>query len=188
MPRTARFLPDNVCYHIIARGNQRQKIFINVSDYNYYVRLLKKYKTKFNIAIYGFCLMPNHVHFIVQPGESNCLSHFMKGLNQTYAQYFNERYQKCGHLWQERFKSIIIDKENYLFDCIKYVEFNPVRAELAKSPSAYHWSSYQNRVLGKKDGVLDSLDDLFTTKRDRPQAKRGTVPHSAKGLSLIHRF
>ena len=190
MPRTARFLQDDVCYHIMARGNRKQEIFKCDSDYKYYGRLLKGYKSRFDMAIYAFCFMPNHVHLILQPAETHMLPLFMKSLNQSYAQYFNSKYEKSGHLWQGRFKSMVIAQENYLFDCIKYVEFNPVRSNLAQSPTDYPWSSCRLRIRGIKSPILDSFKSILwgtsgqMTKRDTPKLERGTVPSGVKGLSL----
>lgn len=101
--------------------------------------------------------MPNHVHLIIQPDEPKNLSLFMKHVNQIFAQYFNAKYKKSGHLWQSRFKSKILFDEEYLFDCIKYVEFNPIRHRVANSPADYPWSSYQVRVLEAKNEFLDPI-------------------------------
>lgn len=155
MPRSARFLPDKVFYHVISRGNQKQKVFLHDLDYRCYLKMVRKYKKKFAVDVYGFCLMPNHVHFVLRFTESRYLSLFMQGLNQSYTIYFNAKYKKCGHLWQGRFKSMIISNEGYLLDCVEYVEFNPVRAELVKSASEYPWSSYRYRILDTKDHISD---------------------------------
>ena len=174
MPRGARCLAQNVFYHIISRGNQKQKTFFDKRDYRYFLALIKKYKREYEIALYGFCLMPNHVHLVLQPSLPENLSLFMKSLSQGYAQYFNFKYNKSGHLWQGRFKSMIIENENYLFDCIKYVEFNPVRAQLTSTVHDYQWSSCPKRVFGISDGMLDPIENIFRYKmRDRPNVKRG---------------
>ena len=167
MVRTARIVLENAFYHVIARGNQKQKIFIDNADYKKYLRLLKRYKKEFSVAIYAYCLMPNHIHLILKPFKLDHFSRFMKVFHQTYTQYFNNKYQKAGHLWQGRFKSFLINDEQYFLDCIKYIEFNPIRAQIATSLNDYLWSSYHVRILGKKNGMLNSIEEAL--KGDTPQ-------------------
>ena len=158
MPRTARVFIDNACYHIVSRGNQQQEVFYDEQDYDCCLRLVHKYKIKYGCLIYGYCLMNNHVHLILEsPLGLKAMSSFMHGLNQSYAMKFNNKYQKVGHLWQNRYKNFIVLKDRYLINLISYVEFNPVRAGVVSSPEDYLWSSYRARVLGQKDIILDSL-------------------------------
>jgi putative transposase len=154
-----RLLIPNACYHIIARGNQKQKVFLDTEDYLKYLFSLRKYKKKFNIRFYGFCLMPNHIHIIVEPQTNPDLPKFMQSLSRAYTAHFNNRYNKVGHLWQNRYKSKVIVKDDYLIDCIHYVELNPVRAGIVRSAGEYCWSSYQERMGGKIAivGLLDLL-------------------------------
>jgi len=154
MPRQARVLLDNVCYHIIARGNEKRVIFRDESDFGKYMTLILKYKERFGAKIYGWCLMPNHIHMVV---ESPQLSKFMHGIGGSYAKYFRYKYGGVGHLLQDRFKSPIIQKDRYLINCITYVEFNPVRAKLVIKAEEYKWSSYKIRILARKDKILDQV-------------------------------
>jgi putative transposase len=142
----------------MVRGNQKQKTFIEKADFMKYLDLLKHYKRKYHFNVYGYCLMPNHVHLIVELEKSAFLGKFMQGLNQTYTIWFNKKYKKVGHLWQGRYKSMLIQKDRYLLDCIEYLELNPVRANIVKSPSDYPWSSWQDRITCKKDSRLDIPD------------------------------
>jgi len=158
MPRGARIILKNVYYHIINRGNQKQNIFIEDSDFQRYLQLLKHYKKKYSFKLFGYCLMPNHVHIILEPKQPDNLARLIQGLTQTYTAWFNKKYNKVGHLWQGRFKSRIIQKDNYFLDCIYYLEANPVRAGLVLSPINYLWSSYRDRVLSNKGGLLDLPD------------------------------
>ena len=154
-----RLLIRNACYHIITRGNQKQKVFFDTKDYTKYLLFLRKYKIKFNTKIYGFCLMPNHIHLLGEPQENPNLSKFMQSLSRAYTAHFNNRYNKVGHLWQSRYRSKVIVKDNYLIDCIHYIELNPVRANLVKSAGEYPWSSHQERITERKTAVklLDQL-------------------------------
>jgi len=154
MPRTARLILNNACYHIITRGNQKQDIFKEHEDFYVYLGLLSKYKKRFNSKIYGYCLMSNHVHLVI---ESEMLNKFMHGVNLSYAQHFKYKYNTIGHFWQDRYKSFVIQKDEYLINCITYIEYNPVRAQIASRPEDYPFSSYQARILGKSDSLLDPI-------------------------------
>ena len=158
MPRGARIILNNVCYHIINRGNQKQEIFLGGSDFEKYLQLLKHFKKKYSFKIFGYCLMPNHIHLILEPKKPDDLARFMQSLTQTYTAWFNNKYKKVGHLWQGRFKSMVIQKDNYFIECVYYVEVNPVRAGLVSSPTDYSWSSYKDRVFGNKSGLIDFPD------------------------------
>ena len=155
----SRLLIRNACYHIITRGNQKQKVFFDTKDYIKYLLILRKYKKRFDFRVYGFCLMPNHIHLIGQPQESLNLPKFMQALSRAYTAHFNWRYEKVGHLWQGRYKSKVIVKDNYLIDCIHYIELNPVRANIVKSAGEYLWSSHQERIR-EKSATVRLLDQL----------------------------
>ena len=154
MPRQARLLLDNGFYHVITRSNQRQTIFKEQDDFNIYLELLYRYKKRYNSKIYGFCLMNNHVHLVM---ESDKLSKAMHGINLSYAQYFKYKYRTTGHFWQDRYKSFVIQRDRYIINCITYIEYNPVRAEIVSRPEEYPWSSYTARILGKNNKLLDSV-------------------------------
>ncbi len=159
MPTGPRFLLPNACYHLIVRGNQRQAVFLDDKDYAVYLAKLRRYKKRYGFLLYGFCLMPNHVHLIGQPKELENLAKFMQGVSRSYTAHFNKRYKKIGHLWQGRFKSKIITKDGYLIDCAQYIEHNPVRANMVKSAAEYYWSSYRERTLGQNNNgrLVDEL-------------------------------
>ena len=160
MPDGPRVVLENACYHLIARGNQKQRVFKNKEDYKSYLHRIKRYKKRYGFRLYGFCLMPNHIHLIGKVGEAKCLAKFMQCLTRSYTAYFNEKYQEVGHLWQGRFKSKIIIKDRYLIDCVNYIELNPVRANIAGAPQEYGWSSHRERNLGidKESRMLDALN------------------------------
>jgi len=156
MPRGARLIIDNACYHVISRGNEKKAVFGEDSDYEKYFALVKKYKEKVGFRLYGWCLMHNHVHMVL---ESDDISKAMHGINLSYAQYFRHKYNGIGHFWQDRFKSYAVQKDKYLINCITYIEYNPVRAKIVSRPEDYLWSSYNARILGNNDGsgMLDKL-------------------------------
>jgi putative transposase len=156
MSRVRRLTLDRASYHITVRGNQKQITFIEEGDFLKYLELLKHYKIKYGFKLYGYCLMPNHVHLILEVKKGPDLSKIMQGLNQTYTIWFNKKYRKVGHLWQGRYKSMIINKNKYMLECIEYVELNPVRANLSESLFGYPWSSWRVRLGYKKDYLLDT--------------------------------
>jgi putative transposase len=156
MPRTARIAPQEYVYHVLIRGNNQQNIFKDDEDFQKFIEILKKYKEKYQFKLYHYVLMTNHVHLVIEISEKGGeLSQIIKGINLSYAQYFKVKYKHTGHLWQDRFKSILISRDEYLPACGSYVELNPVRAGIVKEPGEYHWSSYHAHASGEKDDLLD---------------------------------
>lgn len=158
MARTARIFVENACNHIITRGNQKNTVFKTGRDFEKYFTLLHRYKLKYDCLIYGYCLMPNHIHLALEsPLGLKAMSRFMHCINQSYAMSFNATYEKVGHLWQNRYKNLVVLKDSYLYNLITYIEYNPVRAGIVSVPGDYAWSSYGARVLGGKSIILDDL-------------------------------
>jgi len=154
----ARIFIENACNHIITRGIQKKAVFNAKTDFEKYFMLIHKYKLKYGCLIYGYCFMPNHIHLVLEsPLGLKAMSSFMHCLNQSYAMSFNVKYDRVGHLWQNRYKNFVVLKDNYLYDLITYIEYNPVRARIVSSPGDYVWSSYRARVLGCKSIILDEL-------------------------------
>jgi len=156
MPREARLLLPNACYHVATRGIRQKEVFAQDADYNTFLAILLNYKRKYDFKLYAWCLMLNHVHLLI---ESELLPNVMHGINMKYAQYFLGKYNLVGHLWQNRYKSYVIQKDQYMINCITYIEMNPVRAGLVARPEDYLWNSYRTRVLGH--GRLDLLDIFY---------------------------
>lgn len=154
MPRTARIAPIGYVYHILTRGNNRQDIFKDEKDYKEYIKILQKYKEKYKFKLYHFVLMRNHVHLVLEPVEGD-LADIMKRINQSYSKYYKNRYEHIGYFWQNRYKSIIVSKDNYLLACGSYVELNPVRAGVVDEPKDYRWSSYNVYGHGEKNLLID---------------------------------
>ncbi len=156
MSRSARIAPQEFVYHVLTRGNNRQVIFKKDEDYLKYLEIIKKYKEKYKFGLYHYVLMTNHVHLVIEPTERGGeLSQIMKGINLSYAQYYKVKYKHIGHFWQDRYKSIIISKDEYLLACGSYVELNPVRAGIVKDPKEYRWSSYRFNAYGKSSNIID---------------------------------
>jgi len=119
--------------------------------------MLKKALKKYSVALYAYCLMPNHVHLLIEPKDVHGMSKCMHWVNRGYTAYFNAKYEKVGHLWQGRFKSKPIIKGRYLINCATYIECNPVRANLVEDPLDYQWSSYKERCLLTDKSILDVI-------------------------------
>ena len=155
MARRPRVFAPGLLYHVIARGNQRRKTFLSDDDYRAYLERLENYRAKFRVRIYAYCLMPNHVHLLLETGSAP-LGKFMQGLQQSYTQYFNRSYRKVGHLFQGRYKAIICDKDKYLLALVRYIHLNPVRAGLAKRPEGYLYSGHNGYLLSGTPKVIDA--------------------------------
>jgi len=156
MPRTARIAPREHIYHVLTRGNNRQDVFEEDEDFRKYMGLLVLYKGKFHFKLYHYVMMTNHVHLVIEPSEEGgSLSEIMKGINLSYARHYKQKYGHTGHFWQDRYKSILVSKDEYLLACGSYVELNPVRAKMVKDPVDYGWSSYQAYGYGNSDVLVD---------------------------------
>jgi len=170
MPRSPRFLLSQSYYHIITRGNNRNIIFKAKKDYLFFLSLITKYKKEHSFNLYHYCLMPNHVHLLIQIKKSTDFSIFMKKLNLAYFYYFKKRYGWVGHFWQNRFKNQPVGKDDYFIQCGKYIELNPVRAVLVNNPKEYPYSSYNYYVQDQEDKLL--TDDFFYEGLGRNKKER----------------
>jgi REP-associated tyrosine transposase len=145
MARPLRIEYPGALYHITARGNARQTIYLDDEDRSRFLAVLGKVRRRFDLRIYAYCLMDNHYHLLVETPKAN-LSQALRQLNGVYTQAFNRRHGKVGHVLQGRFKSILVDKDRYLLELARYVVLNPVRAKAVKKLEAYRWSSFRATV------------------------------------------
>ena len=156
MPRSARIILPHTPHHIVQRGHNRQTVFVSDDDYNYYRENLIEFKREFNCRIYAYCLMTNHVHLIIDPGDNpEMLSQLMKRVAGRQTRYVNKLEKRTGSLWEGRFKSSIVSPSEYLPACCRYIELNPVRAGVVVNPADYKWSSFNCLAHGKSDLVVD---------------------------------
>ena len=160
MARRARVEYPGALYHVITRGNQRQRIFRDDRDRGKYLEILSSLKSQFSFRVSAYVLMLNHVHLLLESGKVP-LSRIMQRLGSGYTQYFNRRHRQVGHLFQGRYKAILCDKDSYLLELTRYLHLNPVRAKVVEDPQDYTWSSYGGYV-GKTQGRqwLDSTEVL----------------------------
>ncbi len=177
MPRPRRPQVSNGVYHVVVRGNNKQKIFLEKDDYKIYLRYLEECKEKHLFKLFLYVLMPNHVHLLLRTSEEEDLSvsRIMHFLNSRYSKYFNKRHERSGHLLQGRFFSELIEEDAHLVELTRYIHLNPVRAGLAKNAGDYPFSSFHfytdkeqlNRELVDCDEILKWFGKLrqFQIKR-----------------------
>jgi putative transposase len=132
-------------YHVTSRGDRREPIFADDADRQNLLEVVAQAMDRFDAEVLAYCLMGNHYHFVVHTRVAN-LSRLMRHLNGVYTQNFNRRHQKVGHLFQGRFKAVLVDRDAYLLEVCRYVELNPVRARMVADPGAWPWSSYRAHV------------------------------------------
>lgn len=157
MARLARVVLPNVPHHVTQRGNRRQTVFFSDADYAEYRGLVATYAARAGTTILAYCLMPNHVHFVMVPTSEDGLRAALAEAHRRYTRAINLRQDCQGHLWQERFHSYPMD-ESHLLQAMRYVELNPVRAGLVEDPAAWQWSSAAAHLHGKSDPLVDPAD------------------------------
>jgi len=149
MARMARLYVPGCSHHVIQRGNNRCRCFQAETDFLVYLDILTDAASTHDVAIHAFVLMPNHVHLLLTPTHSQSCSRMMQSLGRRYVRYFNDRHGRTGTLWEGRYRSTLVDSDNYFFTVSRYIELNRVRAKLVRHPVDYPWSSYQGNALGR---------------------------------------
>ncbi|MFZ3209765.1 MAG: transposase [Geobacteraceae bacterium] len=171
MPRTARLVIPNHPHHIIHRGHNRQPVFMSADDYLCYIDNLYEWKIKLQCRLYAYCLMTNHVHLILDPGDNEeNLAKLMKRIAGRQTRYVNKLENRSGTLWEGRYKSSPISADSYLMACCRYIELNPVRACLVDHPGSYQWSSYGEKA-GENFKIIDS-DPFYLGLSDDPEKRK----------------
>lgn len=154
MPRTPREKSPTGIYHVIMRGVNRQRIFEDVEDRQTLIERLVKFREVSGYRIFAYCLMDNHIHILIQELEEP-LSTLIKRISSSYVLYFNNKYGRVGHLFQERFRSEVVDNDRYFLTALRYIHQNPLKAKMVEDISSYPWSSYNEYF---KDGYLVEKD------------------------------
>jgi putative transposase len=154
MPRSPRFDVAGVPQHVIQRGHSHLPCFFSPADYRCYMMQLLHASKRWQCAVHAYVLMNNHVHLLVTPSVVGALANMMQAVARNYVSYVNVTYRRSGALWDGRYKSCLVDADEYLLTCYRYIELNPVRAGLVGEPSAYPWSSYGCNALGDNDPLI----------------------------------
>lgn len=140
--------------HVVQRGNNRAACFFQDGDRSFYLFHLARLLPRTGCSLHAYCLMTNHVHLLVTPKDPAACARLMKHLGQLHTQYVNRHYARSGTLWDGRFKSCIVQSEDYLLSCYRYIELNPVRAGLCGHPAEYSWSSYRTNAEGRAEPFI----------------------------------
>ena len=154
MPRKPRFNLPGIPQHVIQRGNNREPCFYDRSDYRCYLDGLAEVGKKFCCSIHAYVLMTNHVHLLVSSSVDYGISQMMQALGRRYVYHVNHHYGRTGTLWEGRYKASLVDSDAYLLTCMRYIELNPVRANMVVHPGDYRWSSYASNAQGEADLLL----------------------------------
>lgn len=155
MPRKPRIEIGGGLYHVITRGNDRRKIFRSHDDYHRFISMLAQQKLKLPFHLYAYCLMPNHVHLLMEM-QDDPISRIMQRVLTGYSQYHNRRYKKIGHLFEGRYKSILCQTDRYLGELVRYIHLNPVRAKMVKRPEDYEYSGHRAYIGLDKSGLVEA--------------------------------
>lgn len=184
MPRTARIVVPDLPYHITQRGNYRQEVFEDNEDRLSYLSWIDDYSKQYKLSIYAYCLMDNHVHFIVIPREEDSLAKVFSISHMRYSQYFNKKKKASGHLWQGRFYSCVMD-EDYFVTTLRYVERNPVRAGIVRKPWQWKWSSAGEHT-GQGSGIinLEKITTLIDTSVEEWKEYIDSVENEEEVVSI----
>ena len=168
MPRQSRRKSITKVYHCIARGINKQDIFLDKQDFAKFKKELEFTKNIYSLDLYSYVLMSNHIHLQIKDEKDN-LSQFMKSLQIRYVNYFNKKYDRIGHLFQDRFQSKNIENVNYFFNLLRYIHQNPVKARIAKVDK-YEWSSYKDYISDAQELIAnEQKTEVFGLLSDNPK-------------------
>ncbi len=152
MPRPPRIWFPGAWYHIMARGNNREAVFFSEQDYRQYLQSLRDFLVRDECRLHAYALMPNHVHLMVETGQTHPIVKPMQSLQTSYTSYINHRYARVGHVFQGRYRSILVEHDTYALALSRYIHLNPVRAHLVADPAQYQWSSYRAYMTPGREG------------------------------------
>lgn len=185
MARKPRVEFDGAFYHVIVRGNQRQRTFQDDQDRVAYLQRIEHYRQRYGFRLYAYVLMANHVHLLIET-KSVALSKIMQGIQFSYTQSYNRRHRKVGHLFQGRYKAILCDRDAYLLELVRYIHLNPGRLKVYDDPWRYRWSSH-GAYLGKPSPVkVDSQEVLSQFSSRLGAARRGYQRFMDEGMRQGH--
>ena len=187
MARLPRFVLPGQPQHVIQRGNNRDVIFVVDDDYQFYLEKLGDACQRFDCDLHAYVLMTNHVHLLITPHTEQGLGKVLQSIGRYYVQYFNYHYDRTGTLWEGRYKATLLDSEQYLLTCYRYIELNPVRAGMVDHPADYPWSSYHFNALGEDDARVTPhplYQRLGRTMDGRQSAYRQLFRHRIANRTL----
>jgi putative transposase len=154
VPRKPRFYLSGLPVHAVQRGRSREAVFFEDSDYRAYLEWLREGAGRYKCDIHAYVLMTNHIHVLATPSDAEGISRMMQYVGRRYVPYINYQYGSSGSLWEGRYKASLVQEESYLLTCMRYIELNPVRADMVRHPREYRWSSYRENVEGREDSLI----------------------------------
>jgi putative transposase len=166
MARLPRYIIPGQPQHIIQRGNNRQAIFAAEEDYQFFRDALIDASVKCDLAIHAYVWMTNHIHLLATPGAQDSISKVFQSVGRKYVQYFNFNYKRSGTLWEGRYRATVVDSERYLLTVMRYIELNPVRANMVAHPRDYPWSSSYAHNAGVNGGATGKSMDWLVPQRE----------------------
>ncbi|MGR6836949.1 transposase [Syntrophomonas erecta] len=169
MPRRARQRSNTGIYHLMLRGVNRQNLFMEDEDRLKFMETIRRYKQVSNYELYAYCLMNNHVHLLVKENKES-ISITIKRISGSYVLWYNKKYSRCGHLFQERFRSEAVETDAYFLTVLRYIHQNPVKAGIAKEARFYRWSSYHEYI--ENAGIIDIEFGLNMFSENKKTAKK----------------
>jgi len=179
MPRPLRPIERGLIYHVINRGNNRQRVFTKDADFTAFLAAIGDLKERRPFELYGYCLLSNHFHLLIRATETS-ISRIMQSLLVSHTQRYHKHHRSGGHVWQGRFKSPVIQNDEHLLTVLRYIEANPLRAGLVARADEYRWSSYGAHGLGEANELLDRLS-TYEELSPQPAARQ------RKWAELVHR-
>ena len=172
MPRKTRQESPTGIYHWISRGYLKRDIFRSKADFDKFLDLVREHKSQYHIAVYHYCLMNNHVHFLIRAPSTDLLSVFSHFIKRRYAYYFSKTYDHAGPTFEKRFNAILIDDERHLLECGRYIERNPVRAGMVKHPVDYAYSSCKFYLQSAINDILTPSPAFVALSEDEDAKRR----------------
>jgi putative transposase len=178
MGRLPRAIDDGLIYHALNRGNNRADVFAEDGDHKAFLEALGHTSSRYPFRLFGYCLMTNHFHLLLQPEPGQSISRILQSLTVAHTWRYHRRHRSSGHVWQGRFKSPVIQGDDHLLVVLRYIEANPLRASMVADSADHRWSSYQYHGLGRTDALLSPFPEwerLGPTEAERRRRWRAKV-------------
>ncbi len=172
MPRKPRMYLPGIPAHVVQRGHNREACFFAHDDYTYYLEVLAQGCRRYDVAVHAYCLMTNHVHLLLTPAHADVgISQVMQHVGRLYVAYINRTYRHSGSLREGRHKASLVEADRYLLACYRYIELNPVAANMVQTPEQYRWSSYTYHARGTPD-TLVTEHAIYTSLGETPEMRQ----------------
>src|SRR5688572_2051474 len=208
MPRTARFIIADCCYHVLNRGNKKAQVFHEAADYQQFLALLHRAQERLQVPIISACLMPNHFHLVVRPAGADDLALWTHWVFTTHVRWYHAKYGTTGRLWQGRFKAFLIQQDHHLLTVMRYVERNALRAKLVERAEDWRWGSlawrsarrapvslatspvplpsYWRHLVNEPQTAAELAEIRTCVNRQRPFGEEDWVAAQAEALGIEH--